>query len=114
MICPKCSADTKVVNSRPHADDPTVIQRRRHCLGCGRRFDTFESTRNVVKLRQNSRAGKAQWVAEIPPDVLAEKRRLYDLRRDAKLEAAETGRPVAEILAAWGVAAPSRPASPNP
>ncbi|BAU92490.1 hypothetical protein MPPM_3885 [Methylorubrum populi] len=103
MICPKCSADTRVVNSRPHAEDATVIVRRRQCTGCARRFDTFESTRNVVKLRKNSRASKAQWIAETPPDVLAEKRRLYGLRREAKAEAKETGRPVTDVMHAWGI-----------
>ncbi|CAO4171091.1 NrdR family transcriptional regulator [Methylorubrum extorquens] len=103
MICPKCSADTRVVNSRPHAEDATVIVRRRNCTGCARRFDTFESTRNVVKLRRNSRDGKAQWVAETSADVLAEKNRLYGLRRDARAESADTGRPVADVMRAWGI-----------
>ncbi|OHV17127.1 hypothetical protein BK022_07465 [Methylorubrum extorquens] len=108
MICPKCSADTRVVNSRPHADDATVIVRRRHCTECPRRFDTFESTRNVVKLRRNSRAGKARWAAEMPADVLAEKNRLYGLRRDAKIEAEETGRPLANVMRDWSLAPATR------
>jgi transcriptional repressor NrdR len=40
--CPGCSSlDDKVVDSRL-ADDGVAIRRRRECLGCGRRFTTFE------------------------------------------------------------------------
>jgi transcriptional repressor NrdR len=40
--CPLCtSLDDKVVDSRL-ADDGAAIRRRRECLGCGRRFTTFE------------------------------------------------------------------------
>jgi transcriptional repressor NrdR len=40
--CPVCSSvDDKVVDSR-QADDGGAIRRRRECLGCGRRFTTFE------------------------------------------------------------------------
>ena len=42
MRCPTCaSLDDKVVDSR-QADDGLAIRRRRECLGCGRRFTTFE------------------------------------------------------------------------
>jgi transcriptional repressor NrdR len=40
--CPFCSSDDdKVVDSRP-ADDSAAVRRRRECLGCGRRFTTYE------------------------------------------------------------------------
>jgi transcriptional repressor NrdR len=40
--CPTCaSLDDKVVDSRL-ADDGGAIRRRRECLGCGRRFTTYE------------------------------------------------------------------------
>lgn len=40
--CPSCSAlDDKVVDSRL-AEDGSAIRRRRECLGCGRRFTTYE------------------------------------------------------------------------
>ncbi len=40
--CPSCSGvDDKVVDSRT-ADDGAAIRRRRECLGCGRRFTTYE------------------------------------------------------------------------
>jgi len=40
--CPWCSVDDdRVVDSRL-ADEGVAIRRRRECLGCGRRFTTFE------------------------------------------------------------------------
>ena len=40
--CPSCSSlDDKVVDSRL-ADEGGSIRRRRECLGCGRRFTTYE------------------------------------------------------------------------
>jgi transcriptional repressor NrdR len=40
--CPYCQADDdKVVDSRP-ADDATSVRRRRECLGCGKRYTTYE------------------------------------------------------------------------
>lgn len=42
MRCPSCAClDDKVVDSRL-ADEGIAIRRRRECLGCGRRFTTFE------------------------------------------------------------------------
>src|SRR5690606_40934118 len=42
MRCPVCaSVDDKVVDSRL-VDDGAAIRRRRECLGCGRRFTTYE------------------------------------------------------------------------
>jgi transcriptional repressor NrdR len=48
--CPSCAAvDDKVVDSRG-TDDGTAIRRRRECLGCGRRFTTFERLEDVPLL----------------------------------------------------------------
>ena len=42
MRCPFCSAvEDKVVDTRP-SDNEQVIRRRRECIGCGRRFTTYE------------------------------------------------------------------------
>lgn len=42
MRCPFCSIeDSKVIDSRS-ADDGNTIRRRRECVGCGRRFTTYE------------------------------------------------------------------------
>lgn len=47
MRCPWCSADDdKVVDSRP-AEAGEAIRRRRECLGCGRRFTTYERIEEV-------------------------------------------------------------------
>jgi len=47
MRCPTCaSLDDKVVDSRL-ADEGVAIRRRRECLGCGRRFTTFERVEEV-------------------------------------------------------------------
>jgi transcriptional repressor NrdR len=47
MRCPTCtSVDDKVVDSRL-ADDGIAIRRRRECLGCGRRFTTFERIEEI-------------------------------------------------------------------
>lgn len=42
MKCPYCGyQESKVVDSR-HSDDNLSIRRRRECLGCNRRFTTYE------------------------------------------------------------------------
>jgi transcriptional repressor NrdR len=42
MRCPFCSTtEDKVVDTRP-SDDGQIIRRRRECIGCGRRFTTYE------------------------------------------------------------------------
>ena len=42
MRCQYCnSSDSKVIDSRP-VDESNSIRRRRECLGCGRRFTTYE------------------------------------------------------------------------
>lgn len=42
MECPKChQQQSKVIDSRP-ADNGTAIRRRRECVSCGNRFNTYE------------------------------------------------------------------------
>ena len=42
MKCQFCGCDdSKVIDSRP-TDDGFTIRRRRECIGCGRRFTTYE------------------------------------------------------------------------
>lgn len=42
MKCPFCGyTESKVVDSRP-TDEDARIRRRRECLGCGKRFTTYE------------------------------------------------------------------------
>ena len=57
MRCPTCAAvDDKVVDSRL-ADDGAAIRRRRECLGCGRRFTTYERIERVDELTVLKRSG---------------------------------------------------------
>lgn len=50
MLCPYCSTEEdKVVDSRV-AEDGRSIRRRRECLGCGRRYTTFERPEEVPLL----------------------------------------------------------------
>lgn len=60
VICPYCNADNdKVIDSRA-SDAGKVVRRRRECLGCTRRFTTYErveqTSRLVVVKRDGSRA----------------------------------------------------------
>jgi transcriptional repressor NrdR len=55
MHCPFCGHDdTQVKDSRP-SDDGASIRRRRHCVGCGARFTTFERVqlRELVVVKKN-------------------------------------------------------------
>ena len=50
MRCPYCKkTDDKVIDSRSSTDG-TTIRRRRECLGCGRRFTTYERVEEVPLL----------------------------------------------------------------
>ena len=83
MRCPFCDADDdKVVDSRP-ADEGAAVRRRRECLGCGRRFTTYEridelplmvvkrsGTREPFDL-EKVRAGIERAVAGSPIDAAA-------------------------------------------
>ena len=56
MRCPYChEADDKVVDSRV-ADDGAAIRRRRECVGCGRRFTTYERI-DPIPLTVTKRSG---------------------------------------------------------
>ena len=47
MKCPSCAHfDSKVIDSRPSADNSS-IRRRRECLNCQRRFTTYETIETV-------------------------------------------------------------------
>ena len=47
MRCPYCGEqDSKVVDSR-HSEDGLSIRRRRECMGCQRRFTTYEVVETV-------------------------------------------------------------------
>ena len=47
MKCPFCAhADSRVIDSRP-TDEGERIRRRRECVGCGKRFTTYEIIETV-------------------------------------------------------------------
>ena len=60
MKCPFCGdQDSKVVDSR-HSEDGLSIRRRRECMGCQRRFTTYEMVESlpiIVVKRDGSRQG---------------------------------------------------------
>jgi transcriptional repressor NrdR len=50
MKCPYCAkVDNKVIDSRLSKDGRT-IRRRRECIGCGRRFTTYERLEEVLPM----------------------------------------------------------------
>jgi transcriptional repressor NrdR len=50
MICPYCNADDdKVIDSRA-SDGGKIVRRRRECLGCARRFTTYERVEPTARL----------------------------------------------------------------
>ncbi|MBS0623061.1 MAG: transcriptional repressor NrdR [Verrucomicrobia bacterium] len=52
MKCPFCgSEDLKVTDSR-NAVELNAIRRRRECLGCGRRFTTFETVELTMQVHK--------------------------------------------------------------
>jgi len=103
MICPKCSADTRVIDSRSHEDDAGVIRRRRECVACGNRFFTQEGTVNIAGMRAKRRRAQAAYLARLDPAVKAARVAASNLRRDAKIEAAESGRPLGDVMRAWDI-----------
>jgi transcriptional repressor NrdR len=59
--CPVCaSIDDKVVDSRL-AEDGAAIRRRRECLGCGRRFTTYERVDDVPLLVVKRSGHREPW-----------------------------------------------------
>jgi len=59
MRCPFCKGlEAKVVDSRL-AEDGGAIRRRRECLGCGRRYTTFERA-EPIGLRVVKRSGERE------------------------------------------------------
>jgi transcriptional repressor NrdR len=50
MRCPFCQAiEDKVVDTRP-SDNEQVIRRRRECVGCSRRFTTYERIEEMLPM----------------------------------------------------------------
>ena len=117
MRCPYCQIDNdKVIDSRA-GEDGMAIRRRRECLGCHRRYTTFErveeSSVRVIKKDGNRvpfdrlkiKAGleKACWKRPISEDriesaVSAVEREIYD-RFENEVETSDIGELVMKELA---------------
>jgi transcriptional repressor NrdR len=117
MRCPYCQIDNdKVIDSRA-SEDGMAIRRRRECLGCHRRYTTFErveeSSVRVIKKdgnrvpfdRAKIKAGleKACWKRPISEDrieatVSAVEREIYD-RFENEVETSDIGELVMKELA---------------
>lgn len=57
MRCPFCGVrDARVIDSR-EIRDGTAIRRRRECVGCGRRFTTYEKveSRELIVVKRDGR-----------------------------------------------------------
>lgn len=60
MLCPYCGADNdRVIDSRS-SDGGKVIRRRRECLGCAKRFTTYERVEQTHRLMVVKRDGTHQ------------------------------------------------------
>jgi transcriptional repressor NrdR len=58
VICPYCAADNdKVIDSRA-SEGGLVIRRRRECLGCGKRFTTYERVEKTSRLAVVKKDGR--------------------------------------------------------
>lgn len=71
MRCQFCNcSDSKVVDSRPFEEGNT-IRRRRECLGCGRRFTTYEKIElNPLYVKKRSGRREAFDVSKIRSGVV--------------------------------------------
>ncbi len=64
MQCPYCNTDEdKVVDSRL-TEEGRAIRRRRECLGCGRRYTTFERAEEVPLLVAKRSGGEEPFLRE--------------------------------------------------
>ena len=91
MKCPFCGdLESKVIDSR-HSDDGLSIRRRRECLGCQRRFTTYESV-EVLPIIVVKRDGSRQ--AFDRNKILNSMVRAFDKR---KVEISELERIATEI-----------------
>lgn len=60
MVCPFCGKDDdKVIDSRA-SEAGRVIRRRRQCLGCQKRFTTYERVEETVRLTVIKRDGRRE------------------------------------------------------
>lgn len=63
MVCPFCSKNTEVVNSRPQKRT-NGVWRRRHCYGCDRIFTSIERVDLDSSVRVQKRSGSLEPLSE--------------------------------------------------
>lgn len=63
MVCPFCSKNTEVINSRPQKRT-NGVWRRRHCYGCDRIFTTVEKADLEASVRVLKRSGILEPLSE--------------------------------------------------
>lgn len=63
MVCPFCSKDTQVINSRPQKRT-NGVWRRRHCYGCERIFTSIEKADLDSSVRVQKRSGDLEPLSE--------------------------------------------------
>lgn len=63
MVCPFCTKDTQVINSRPQKRT-NGVWRRRHCYGCERIFTTVEKADLEASVRVLKRTGNLEPFSE--------------------------------------------------
>ncbi|MEK7471676.1 MAG: ATP cone domain-containing protein [Patescibacteria group bacterium] len=63
MVCPFCSQETEVINSRPQKRT-NGVWRRRHCYGCERIFTTVEKADLEASVRVMKRSGNLEPLSE--------------------------------------------------
>jgi Zn ribbon nucleic-acid-binding protein len=104
MDCPRCKADTAVLDSRK--TDGSTMRRRRECVDCGHRFTTWEATTRPPDLdrrRAYDREHERKRRAAMTPEERAALYKRWDLRKAARLEAQKTGTPAKVLYERWGV-----------
>lgn len=52
MKCPYCAYDDLKVTDSRNALDANAIRRRRECLGCQKRFTTFETVELIIQVKK--------------------------------------------------------------
>ena len=96
MLCPYCSSDSRVLDSRATSD---AVRRRRECLTCGRRFTTYErlAPSEIRVLKRDgatepfSRDKLVAVLARLARDRPVGRRALEDLARGLEAEIVDAG-----------------------
>lgn len=83
MKCPFCgTTEDKVLDTRP-TDESTSIRRRRECIGCGKRFTTYEviEHQNIFIIKKNGTREQFDRVKVLNGLIRACKKRPIDIKK---------------------------------